>query len=86
MAVADTLQHIDMIIGGDPVASVSGNVTEVLNPATNTVFATVPQAGQADVDRAVEAAAKAFPSWSRMAPSKRTTLMLRICRSHPGQL
>jgi acyl-CoA reductase-like NAD-dependent aldehyde dehydrogenase len=78
MAVADTLQHLDMIIGGDPVASVSGEVAEVVNPATNSAFATVPRAVKADVDRAVEAAAKAFPSWSRTAPSKRTALMLRF--------
>ena len=78
MAVAGTLQHLDMVVGGDPVGSVSGAVTEVMNPADNTPFATVPRAGKDDVDRAVDAAAKAFPSWSRTAPSRRTALMLRF--------
>ncbi len=78
MVATTDLQHVSMIIGGEPVESVSGDTMEVLNPATNGVYATVPRAVEADVDRAVSAASKAFPSWSRTAPARRTNLMLRF--------
>ena len=49
-----------MFIGGEPVDALDGQTFEVVNPATGEVIATVPLGGKADVDRAVEAAQKAF--------------------------
>jgi acyl-CoA reductase-like NAD-dependent aldehyde dehydrogenase len=76
MAIATELPHKSMIVGGEEVDSKSGELMHVVNPATNEVFATVPRATESDIDRAVEAAAKAFPAWSRTPGAKRTTLML----------
>ena len=49
-----------MIIGGEQVDAVDGQTFEVVNPATGEVIATAPLGGQEDVNRAVEAAQKAF--------------------------
>ncbi|HZT97237.1 MAG TPA: aldehyde dehydrogenase family protein [Chloroflexota bacterium] len=80
MTVTADLDHVEMVVGGEPVDSVSGETMQVLNPATNAPYATVPRAVEADVDRAVAAAEKAFPSWSRTAPGKRTALMMRFAQ------
>ena len=49
-----------MLIGGEPVESVSGDAYEVRNPATGEVVDSVPRGTAADVDRAVDAAEAAF--------------------------
>ena len=51
-----------MLIGGEFVA---GSATfDVINPATEDVVASAPDATQADLDAAVAAARKAFPGWA----------------------
>jgi betaine-aldehyde dehydrogenase len=50
-----------------------------------TVIAEVPRAAEADVDRAVKAAAKAFESWKRMAPRERGKLMQKIAADMEAQ-
>jgi len=68
-----------MFIGGQWVASESGEVSETYDPATGTVLATVPSSSAADVNKAVEAARHAFEGpWSRFSPYERQTLLLRI--------
>jgi len=68
-----------MLIDGERVASEGGKFIPVETPAKRgTVIAEVPRAMEADVDRAVKAAAKAFESWKRMAPRDRGKLMLKI--------
>ena len=49
-----------MVIGGETVDAADGQTFEVVNPATGGSIATAPLGGKADVDRAVEAAQKAF--------------------------
>jgi betaine-aldehyde dehydrogenase len=61
-----------MLIGGEPVDALDGQTFDVLNPATGKVIARAPLGGKADVDRAVEAAQKAFDGpWSTWSASKR---------------
>ena len=43
---------------------------EVENPATKKAFARVPEGNGADVEKAVEAAERALPQWSGLAPRK----------------
>src|SRR5262245_30058291 len=54
-----------MLIGGKWVDSASGKVFEVEDPAHRRPIAEVPRGGAEDVARAVQAAADAFPAWSR---------------------
>ena len=69
-----------MFIGGEWVDALSGETFEVVNPATTEVIASVPSAGAADVDRAVEAARAAFDDgpWRRIGPSERGRLVWRL--------
>lgn len=57
-----------------------GKPMKTLNPATEEVLAEVATADAADVDRAVQAARKAFRSWSRMSGGERAKYIYRIAR------
>jgi betaine-aldehyde dehydrogenase len=63
-----------MVIGGETVDALDGQTFEVVNPATGAVIATAPLGGRDDVDRAVDAARKAFDDrkgWASWAAGKR---------------
>lgn len=78
MAVA-TPARPKMFIGGEWVESADGRTFDVETPAVRgTVVASVPRGGPTDVDRAVKAAAAAFPAWRAMPPRERGRLLLRI--------
>jgi malonate-semialdehyde dehydrogenase (acetylating)/methylmalonate-semialdehyde dehydrogenase len=62
-ATTPAVSTIKNYIGGAWTASDATRFGEVRNPATNRVLARVPLGGAPDVDRAVQAALKAFPKW-----------------------
>jgi betaine-aldehyde dehydrogenase len=57
---------------------VDGELDSVLNPSTGEPMAHAARSGQADVDRAVAAARKAFATWSQSTPQTRQELMLKL--------
>jgi aldehyde dehydrogenase (NAD+) len=67
-----------LFIGGDFVDSVEGARIPVTNPHDNSILAEVSEARPADIDRAVEAARKAFPAWSRMGAAERGRLLAKL--------
>ncbi|WP_110208307.1 aldehyde dehydrogenase family protein [Nocardioides daejeonensis] len=67
-----------LFIGGEFVDAADGGTFETIDPHDGTVLANVAEARAADVDRAVAAAASAFPAWSRMAAADRGRLLLRL--------
>ncbi|HRA48029.1 MAG TPA: aldehyde dehydrogenase family protein [Thermomicrobiales bacterium] len=69
-----------LLINGQPVAAATGETFEVVNPARNSIIATVAKAGKEDVDRAVAIARKAFDEgpWPRMNPSERGRIVRKI--------
>ncbi len=62
-----------MIIDGQPVHALSGEMFATIDPATGQVIAEVPRGSKADVDRAVEVAEAAFRSgpWRDLKPFER---------------
>ena len=72
------LKQAKMLIGGEWVGSASGETLTVQNPANRTPIAEIPRGRAEDVDRAVKAAAAAYPAWSRVAPRERGKLVLKI--------
>ena len=50
----------------------------VINPKTEETIVKLPDASPAQVDAAVEAAAKAFQTWSRTTPAERSALLLKL--------
>lgn len=65
-----------MLIDGKQTAGSASR--EVINPATGEVFATIPEASDAEVDAALMAARRAQPTWAAMAPIERAQIMHRI--------
>src|SRR5258708_31750989 len=63
-----------MYINGELVDARSGKTMDVKNPSTGAVVDSVPRGSVADVDAAVEAAAKAFPAWAAMPPTQRAPI------------
>jgi acyl-CoA reductase-like NAD-dependent aldehyde dehydrogenase len=59
-AIATELAHYQMYIGGKWTDAVSGETFESYNPFTAQPWALIPRAGADDVDRAVQAAHRAF--------------------------
>ncbi|SAL40088.1 betaine-aldehyde dehydrogenase [Caballeronia turbans] len=67
-----------LFIDGRFVPALSGETLATLNPHDNSEIAQVSMAGREDVDRAVQAAKKAFPTWSSMAAADRGRLLLKL--------
>ncbi len=67
-------------INGRFVAPVSGKWFDKIDPATGTAIAQVPDSDERDVAAAVEAAAAAFPAWSRTPVAERTRLLLALAQ------
>lgn len=64
----------EMLIGGEWVSG-AGGVLDVQNPATEETIGTINDATTEEVDRATNAARKAFPAWARLSPFKRSELL-----------
>lgn len=73
-------QSFKMYIDGEWVEAEDHSTIDVINPFTNAVWACVPNAGLADVHKAVRAAHAAFESgqWSDILPMQRTHVLNRF--------
>jgi len=77
MAVELKKQY-SLFIGGEWVESTSKQTFEVVNPATGELLAKVSAANEKDVERAVEAAGNAFPSWRQTDANWRGRALFKI--------
>ena len=68
---------IQLLIGGETSDGVSGATFERHDPVTRDVATRASAGGVADADRAVDAAAAAFPKWAALGPSARRKLLLK---------
>ncbi|MEY4606057.1 MAG: aldehyde dehydrogenase family protein [Ilumatobacteraceae bacterium] len=67
-----------LFIDGEFVDALDGATVEVLNPHDCSIITHVAEGRQADIDRAVEAASRAFPAWKKMMAAERGRLLLRL--------
>ncbi|HXP17993.1 MAG TPA: aldehyde dehydrogenase family protein [Terriglobales bacterium] len=69
-----------ILIDGQWVDAASGKTFATYNPATGEILSQVAEGDQADIDRAVKAARKAFESgpWRDLLPSKRGSLLWKL--------
>ena len=65
-------------INGAWVPSTGKGTLEVIDSATEEVFATIPEGTPEDVDKAAQAAAAAFPAWAATSREERGKLLKRI--------
>ena len=69
-------QEYGLFIGGEVVESASGEVRDLHEPATGEPLARAAMAGEADIDRAVEAARAALDGpWGKTPPNERARLL-----------
>ena len=73
--------NTQLFINGKWRPSQSGSTIAVLNPATEETVGTVAHADRADLDEALEAAAKGFKVWRAVAPFERCRIMRKAARS-----
>jgi acyl-CoA reductase-like NAD-dependent aldehyde dehydrogenase len=69
-----------LVIDGEERGAASGDTFDTVDPATEDVLASIPQAGEDDVDAAVGAAKRAHDErrWRGMDPGKRARILLKM--------
>ena len=80
-STASEVIELHNFIGGERVPASTGETLDVLNPSTAEVMAKMPMSGEADVNRAVEAAKKAFESWRATTPGHRADRLLALANA-----
>ena len=70
--------HTQLFIDGKFVDAESGETMATLNPHDNSEIAQIAMAGHADVDKAIHAAQRAYPKWSRMSAMDRGRILLKL--------
>jgi aldehyde dehydrogenase (NAD+) len=79
-----------LLIDGRRVASASGRTFKSLNPATEQVIASIAEGNEVDVDRAVDAARRAFEGpWRTMRAAERGYILLKwadLLKKHADEL
>lgn len=70
--------HIRNFINGQYVEANAESAFDVLDPATEAVYASSPVSGAQDVDAAYSAAAAAFEVWGETTPAERQLALFRI--------
>jgi aldehyde dehydrogenase (NAD+)/betaine-aldehyde dehydrogenase len=67
-----------LFIGGEFVEAAKGGRIPVYNPHDNSILAEISEATPVDIDRAVDAARKAFPAWKRLAAAERGRILYKL--------
>ncbi|HVW17459.1 MAG TPA: NAD-dependent succinate-semialdehyde dehydrogenase [Solirubrobacteraceae bacterium] len=70
-------RRVAMYIDGEWTEGTSGRSEPILDPATETTLGDVPLAAPADLDRALDAAARGFPTWRDTAVDERSSILHR---------
>ncbi|MCA9739875.1 MAG: aldehyde dehydrogenase family protein, partial [Gemmatimonadetes bacterium] len=65
-------------VGGQWRSATAPDVLPVTDPATGERLGEVPLSGAADVDAAVQAAARAFPAWRATPVVERARVLFRL--------
>jgi len=75
-----TIRQTQCFIGGEWIPAESGETFETIHPATGEVIAQVAKGDEADVNKAVAAARKAFDEgpWRQMDARERGEIMYRL--------
>ncbi len=80
-AIVNIAPSYGLFIGGEFVESSDGSTFKTISPSSEEVLAEVTEASEADVDRAVRAARKAFDGpWGRLSGAERGKYLFRIAR------
>lgn len=70
--------YLENYIDGNLIAPLSSKFIDCVNPATAEVFAQIPDSNEKDVELAVNAAKKAFTTWSKTTTEERFKILNKI--------
>ena len=70
--------RMNNFVGGEFVKAVRDEWERVIDPASSEVIAEVPRCAEEDVDRAVEAASRAFEAWFETTPAERAEMLHKL--------
>ncbi|SON55685.1 putative aldehyde dehydrogenase YfmT [Hartmannibacter diazotrophicus] len=76
--IIDGIPHYKLFIDGQWVSSSRNELADDYNPATGKIFARSQQAGATEVKAAIDAAERAFASWSRTMVAEREEMLLKV--------
>lgn len=79
-------EYMQFYIGGEWVDPVSPKPFDVIDPATEEVAGRINLGSAADVDKAVNAAAEAFKTWSQTSKEERLAVLKRIVAEFEKQV
>ena len=71
---------LNMIIDGEKVSGGGRRTFDVVNPATGEAIGALPLAEPADLDRALEVAARGFKLWRKSTPQERAAVLQGAAR------
>src|SRR5580692_2172042 len=75
--LTETYADLKFLIGGEWISEDGHQTEPVINPATGECIGMLPHASKADLDRALEAAEKAWPVWRGTSPQDRGKILKR---------
>ncbi|MBB5788298.1 aldehyde dehydrogenase family protein [Jiangella mangrovi] len=80
-AIVDIKSSYGLFVNGEFVEPTDGSMFKSVNPATEEVLAEIASAGAEDVDKAVQAARRAYErTWSKLSGRDRGKYLFRIAR------
>ncbi|MGO4400502.1 NAD-dependent succinate-semialdehyde dehydrogenase [Achromobacter sp. PAB15] len=71
-------EQLALYIDGEFISGEGRRTQDVINPATLEVLGQLPHATEADLDRALAAAQRAFESWKKSSPMDRSTILRKV--------
>lgn len=72
------MQRLQNYVDGKLIVPVAGNFLDNYEPATGKVYSQVPDSDATDVEPAVAAAERAFPSWSHTPAAERSRILCKL--------
>ncbi len=72
------MEVIKNYINGELVPPLGETYLDNIDPSVGKIYSQIPDSGREDVQKAVEAATKAFPLWSGMSAGERSAIMMRV--------
>src|SRR5690606_7353090 len=73
-------ETLSLYIDGEFLSGEGRKTQDVINPATHEVLGHLPHATQADLDRALTAAARAFETWRDSSPMQRSEILRKVAQ------
>ena len=73
-------ETLTLYIDGEFLSGEGRKTQEITNPATHEVLGQLPHASQADLDRALSSASRAFESWRNSSPMQRSEILRKVAQ------